>query len=227
MAHSIYEHVAWQSMPDQAMRPGGLLLTTQALQYCRLPVTAFALDLGCGNAATLRYLSSTYGWTCLGVDYSAGILQRTQQLDPKLMIVQGMAEHLPLVKECMDLILCECVLSIFQMEQVLVACRRILKPGGYLLISDLFTRNENGLEALRQFPVGTSISGAMSQVEISKAVEKQGLRIELWKDCSDVLKDFPVCTLMHAAGIDPFELHIAAAKAKLGYYYLIARKRAE
>jgi hypothetical protein len=33
-----------------------------------------------------------------------------------------------------------------------------------------------------------------------------------------------MCTLSTAAAVDPFDLIIAAGKAKLGYYFLVARK---
>jgi hypothetical protein len=38
------------------------------------------------------------------------------------------------------------------------------------------------------------------------------------------LRDFPVRSLTFTEAVDPFDFYIAAAHAKLGYYFLVARK---
>jgi ubiquinone/menaquinone biosynthesis C-methylase UbiE len=223
---TIYEHPAWQVLPGKVMRPGGLELTLQNLQSYSLPAQARVLDLGCGLGASLLALSSVYGWQGLGVDISAVSLSRAKQLNPGIDWVQCSAEQLPLRDTCMDLILCECTLSLFEVEPVLAACLRMLKPGGWLLIQDLYARNEEGLEILRQLPPGTCVSGAFARTELSKAIEKKGLVVVQWEDHSEILKDFPLCTLSTTACLDTFDLVIASARAKLGYFSCLARKQA-
>jgi arsenite methyltransferase len=223
---TIYEHPAWQVLPGQVMRPGGLELTLQSLRTCSLPVQAMVLDLGCGLGASLNSLCSVHGWHGLGVDLSAVSLGNARQINPGIDWILSTAEHLPLRDACMDLILCECTLSLFEVEPVLAACQRILKPGGNLLISDLYVRNEKGLDALRQLPPGTCVSGAFSRTELSIAIEKHDLVVIQWEDHSEVLKDFPLCTLSTTACLDPFDLIIASARAKLGYFSCLSRKQA-
>ncbi len=208
------------------MRPGGLELTLQSLRDCSLPPDSWVLDLGCGLGASLHALSSVFGWHGLGVDHSAVSLTKAKQLNLEVRWIQATAENLPLRDACMNLILCECTFSLFDMHMVLAACQRILKPGGILLIHDLYARNEEGLEALRKMPPGTCISGAFSKTELRKAIEKQGLVVMQWQDHSEVLKDFPLCTLTTTACSDPFDLVIASARAKLGYFGCMARKQA-
>jgi hypothetical protein len=100
----------------------------------------------------------------------------------------------------------------------------VLKTGGSFLVSDLYARNENGIAGLRQLPPGTCIGSAISRNEIEAKLAACGLEISVWQDCSERLKEFPMCTLSTAAAVDPFDLIIAAGKAKLGYYFLVARK---
>ncbi len=224
MQTSLYEHPVWQSVPEQVMRPGGLTVTEQALAYCDLHFGMRVLDLGCGTGATLGYVTAKYGLNGFGVDVSAELITQARQTNSQVGWMRAQGESLPFASESMDVVLSECTLSIFEMESALSECVRTLKHDGCLIVSDLVARNENGVEALRQLPSGTCISAAMPKNQILKKIESCGLQVSTWQDCSETLKDFSICTLTTAAKIDPFDLHIAVAKAKLGYYFLVARK---
>jgi len=220
----LYEHPVWQSVPEQVMRPGGLTVTEQALAHCDLQSGMRVLDVGCGAGATLRHVTAAYGLTGFGVDVSAELIAQARQTNSQVGWMRAQGESLPFASESMDVVLSECTLSIFEMESALSECVRTLKRGGGFIASDLYARNESGVEALRQIPSGTCISAAMPKNEILEKIESCGLQVSIWQDCSETLKVFSICTLTTAAKIDPFDLHIAAAKAKLGYYFLVARK---
>ncbi len=224
MQTSLYEHPVWQSVPEQVMRPGGLTVTEQALAYCDLQSGMRVLDVGCGTGATLGYVTAKYGLSGFGVDVSAELLSQSRQANSQVGWMRAQGESLPFTSASMDVVLSECTLSIFKIESALSECVRALKRGGCFIVSDLYARNESGVEALRQLPSGTCISAAMPRNQILEKIESYGLQVSTWQDCSETLKEFSICTLTAAAKIDPFDLHIAAAKAKLGYYFLVARK---
>ncbi len=220
----LYEHPVWQSVPDKVMRPGGLTITERALSYCNLQPNSRVLDLGCGMGTTLKHIGATYGFTCFGLDVSGELLSHAHRSYPRTLFACAKSELLPLADESMDVIISECTLSIFETDMALRECTRMLKSGGYFIVNDLYAHNENGVEALRQLPPGTCIGAAMSQLQILKKIQHCGLSLMVWQDCSEKLKEFPICTLTTAAEVNPFDLHIAAARAKLGYYFLVARK---
>lgn len=220
----LYEHPVWQSVPEQVMRPGGLTVTEQALTFCDLQPDMRVLDVGCGAGETLRHITAKYEVTGVGVDVSAELIVRARQTSPQLSWMRSRSETLPFANESMDVLLSECTLSIFEMDKALSECARVLKRGGYFVVSDLYARNENGVDALHKLPRGTCIGAAISQNQILANIEQCGLRVEIWQDVSEKLKEFSICTLTTAAQVDPFDLYIAAAKAKLGYYFLVARK---
>ncbi|HNB52250.1 MAG TPA: methyltransferase domain-containing protein, partial [Anaerolineales bacterium] len=149
-------------------------------------------------------------------------LTRAQWTSPRLS--QAKSEHLPLASAAFDAVLSECTLSLFDTDRALAEVARVLKPGGYFIVSDLYARNPQGIDALRHLPPGSCIGSAMTQAEITTHLAHHGFYLSVWQDCSEELKTFSMCTLTTAAQIDPFDLVIASARAKLGYYFLIAKK---
>ncbi len=224
MPESLYEHLAWQKIPGQVMRPGGLAITERALASCDLGPGSLVLDVGCGAGATLRYLKEKTGCDPLGADISGKLLKRARHQTPEGPLLQARSEFLPLASESMDAVITECALSLFETGAALREFSRVLRKPGTLIVSDIYARDEKGIPALRQLGFDSCIRAAMSRDQIAGEAEQHGFKIETWEDCSEQLKNFPVCTLADAASTDPFELFLAAARAKLGYYFLVARK---
>jgi ubiquinone/menaquinone biosynthesis C-methylase UbiE len=138
--------------------------------------------------------------------------------------LRARGESLPIAGDSMDVVLSECTLSISDMDLALGESARVLKSGGYFVVNDLFARDESGAEALRRLPSGCCISAAMPQRQILEKTERCGLQVSVWQDCSESLKGFSICAIATAAQVDPFDLLIAAARAQLGYFFLVARK---
>lgn len=224
MHNSLYEHPAWQNVPGQVMRPGGLTITGQAFELCQVQPGARVLDLGCGTGATLRYIHQHYHVTSLGIDVSARLLKGARRNATSAWLARAKSEDLPFASKSMDMIISECTLSLFDSDAALEECARVLKTGAFLIITDLYARNEAGIPLLRQLPTGTCIRSAMNQPQILEKINQHNFTLVAWNDCSEQLKNFPFCTLTEAAHADPFDLFIAASKAKLGYYLLVAQK---
>lgn len=224
MTAAIYKHPAWESASEQVMHPGGLEVTERMFAFCDFQPGARVLDIGCGAGATLRHITATHQLKGFGLDISSILLTRARHSNSETMLTLGRSEYLPFANESLDGIVAECTLSIMETDLTLHECMRSLRPGGFFLVSDVYARNENGIEALRALPQGTCVHAAMSQREIMKMMGCCCLEVIIWQDCSEKLKNFPITTLITTAAIDPFDLYIAAGKAKLSYYFLVARK---
>jgi ubiquinone/menaquinone biosynthesis C-methylase UbiE len=217
------------------LRPGGLALTEQALAFCSLPPGARVLDVGCGAGATVSYLQ-TCGYRAGGVDLSALLLQDGLQNNPGVPLLQADGLRLPLAGGKLEAILAECSLSVLADRQAALAeFYRLLGPGDYLVVSDLYARDPAGLLALQALPLTSCLSGAISKAELISQLANLGFELALWEDHSEYLRYLAgQLALAHgslaefwrgAVGLDALDMQLAIAKAKPGYFLLIAKKQ--
>ncbi len=116
------------------MRPGGLALTERALDACRFAPGATVLDLGCGPGLTLGRLTGA-GLFAVGLDPSPAFSAEAAASGP---VARGRGQALPLRDASLDGVFCECVLSGHGRRGSLPGRdRRVLRPGGRLVVSDL------------------------------------------------------------------------------------------
>ena len=99
-----------------------------------IPADAAVADIGCGRGATLEWLREHSDYDLRGVepdpDYAAACGALT-----------GRAEALPLTDDSCDAALMECVFSLLtKADKAAAELSRVLRPGGVLLLSDLYGR---------------------------------------------------------------------------------------
>ena len=107
--------------------PGGEAQTLHLLEYVKFRKGMEALDLGAGEGETVRILKSL-GINAHGVD-----------LSPRSRDVQkGDFLKLDYTAESMDLCISQCAFFVSRDQKKAVSeCWRVLKKGGFLLLSDL------------------------------------------------------------------------------------------
>jgi len=99
--------------------------------------TGIACDLGCGPGQVARYLQSR-GLTPCGVDLSQGMLQRARELNPAIEFYPGDMRALPVANDTWAGIAAFYAivnLSPAEVAQAIREMRRVLKPGGQLLLA--------------------------------------------------------------------------------------------
>ncbi|MBX3082019.1 MAG: class I SAM-dependent methyltransferase [Anaerolineae bacterium] len=234
----VYEQTYTAGMVGETIRPGGVALTDRALAVCKLPSGARVLDIGCGPAASVEHLRDAHGFDVIGLDPSALLLRAGHQRDGTLPLLQARGETLPLASEQIDAVLTECSLSVMRdMDRALAEFWRVLRPDGYLILSDVYARNPDGVAALRLLPIDSCLSGATLQQDVIAHVQAHDFAIRLWEDHTAALKSF-MAQLIWAQGslqqfwcratasADPTDIQTAIARSKPGYYLLIAQKTA-
>ncbi len=186
---NLYESKDLQRVTGATIRPGGIELTQKAVEYCGLGLNANVLDIGCGLGVTVEYLNTNQGLTAFGIDTSEILLQKGKQRTCGLPVSRAEALELPFAAGAFDAVFCECVLSILpDPSMALNEFRRILKPDGFLVISDLYRKQNETDEAWDFIPVTSCLNGAVSRACTENRLRDAGFWPVLWEDHTDKLK---------------------------------------
>jgi SAM-dependent methyltransferase len=144
---------------------------------------AVAVDAGCGEGEYAVELATRFGFQVTGVDPVARCVQAAQLSAPPgcpVSFAVGTAEHIPLPSGSADLVWCRDVLSLVEdVDAAYREFRRVLKPGGLVLIYQMFTTSLlEPAEAAFLLPVMGCWAAAMRPQHTEAAIASAGLRID-------------------------------------------------
>lgn len=236
--YNFYERIAEGGVTDGFIRPGGLALTGRALSLCAFQTGARLLDVGCGTGATVEHLIGQHGFLAAGVDPSLPMLAHGRARNALLPLVRAAGESLPFADCEWDGIIAECSLSLTSAPgAVLRECRRVLRRGGKLILSDIYIRNVCAIPELRALSLRSCLSGALSYDELMGGLKNSGFALRTWEDHSPALKYFAAqlilsqgsarsfwCSLTGADPKDALRIEQAVSRAKFGYFLAVAEK---
>ena len=156
----IYEDpaVPLSSGPDRAHRQAAMLTTV--LQDVRVP--AVIVDIGCGDGQALRMAADrSAGHRFVGLDWSASAVRQSRGRGIAVLRAAIDGPALPLASGSSDVvIMSEVIEHLVDTDAALEEVRRILKPGGSLLLStpNLAAWYNRGLLAAGIQPVFSEVS---------------------------------------------------------------------
>jgi ubiquinone/menaquinone biosynthesis C-methylase UbiE len=213
------------------IRPGGPVLTERALEICSLPPGSCVVDIGCGAGGTLEYLERSGIYHSVGLDPSEILLR---EVNPALMpgrIIRGLAEILPFKRASFDALFCECVLSILRDRiAALLEFARVLKEGGFLIVSDVFRRGGSVQGQPEADSQGHRTEGFVAKDDLLRLLEKLGFSLLLWEDHERLLKEFAARMILAGERLpDPWgcrqgQEERKADRPQISYFLLVARK---
>lgn len=184
MPHSVsplYASALFQRIAGGTWRPGGTELTCHGLDLCAFAPGSKILDVGCGQGASLAVLRHR-GLNGTGLD-------RECSLAEPFPFVRADAQDPPFPDGSFDGILCECVLSLLpDAERALRRFAAVLRPGGKLLLSDLYVRSAP--HAFPFFGPGSScLAGARPRRELEDMLARCGFTVLHAEDHTARLKE--------------------------------------
>jgi ubiquinone/menaquinone biosynthesis C-methylase UbiE len=115
------------------------------LALARSPSPGRVLDVGCGTGYLLRRLAQRCpaATELAGIDAAPGMVQATRQVaaaDGRLSFQIATAERLPYPAGTFDLVVSTTSFDHWADQRAgLAQCARVLAPGGYLVLADLFS----------------------------------------------------------------------------------------
>jgi SAM-dependent methyltransferase len=213
------------------IRPGGPVLTERALEICSLPSGSRVADIGCGAGGTLEHLERNGVYRSVGLDCSEMLLGESFPRLASGRRVRGLAETLPFKKGSFDALFCECVLSI--LGDGITALRefaRVLKEGGFLIVSDVFGRGGPGQGRLEGKPQGFRTKGLLAKEDLLGLLEKLGFSLLLWEEHQRLLREFAARMILAGVRLpDLWGCRQGQEKKKtdpsgISYFLLVARK---
>jgi SAM-dependent methyltransferase len=125
----------------EILHPGGLEITRELAELCRIGKDTKVLDVASGTGESVCYLAESFGCQAVGVDASDYLLERAKEkagqrnLDAEFN--KGDAHHLPFDDDVFDAVISECTTCLLDKERALREMVRVANPGGYVGIHDL------------------------------------------------------------------------------------------
>ena len=238
--NTLYRLSSFREASGPTLRPGGLKLTSRALELCGVSANSHTgrcvLDVGCGGGATLSLLLRM-GCTVTGLDSDSGMIEEARRATGGGADIRyGKAEMLPVSDSSQDIVLCECVLSLCRdKRRVIAECSRVLRPGGYFILTDIVRENEaaGGSDTLNE-SVQSCLKGAVSQSVLREMMVQEGLQITHEERVDRALSELgarlilggeTLCGLSRWLGIDCAGGTLSRNVLRsLGYVLMTARK---
>lgn len=135
-------------------RPGGLELTRYALEQIRPAPGSALLDVGCGDGTAAQCAQREFGLRVTAIDPDPEAVSHACALGIDARV--GGAAELEFPAQSFDLVLMECVLSLVgEKERALERIRSVLRPGGCLILSDLYRKDARAGDTALDLPALT------------------------------------------------------------------------
>ncbi|PKU24914.1 DVU_1556 family methyltransferase [Telmatospirillum siberiense] len=213
----------------EPLRPGGAQLTAHAVECGRWRPGERVIDIGCGCGTSLAYLRRR-GLNAIGVDISPHALRLAKHRAGESLVVQASGDALPFPDGGADGVLAECSLSLMpSAARAMAEFHRVLRPGGRLVVTDVYARNP---AVLKEDAAGLPgcLSGLLEKEDTIRRLESAGFGLDAWEDHSDVLKAFVTRFIFEHGSLAALwggASSETARRLRPGYVLLVARKSLE
>ena len=196
--------------------PGGLELTRRMAALCGWHEGAHILDACCGEGVTSCLLMDEFNLNPVGIDIDPGTIRAAREACPGGVFIEGDACRLPFEDGRFDGAVSECCLGLMKDARLALAeIFRVLKPGGRVMISDLYDKNGGA-------------SGLGGEQELAALWAETGFKTYEWQDCPDVLAQYAGQRIFEV-GREQFLrecalIDMTGESSTLGYYFAILQK---
>jgi len=158
-----------------SFHPGGERLTLEVAEHLALPPDADLLDVACGQGTSLRAIAAHWPVTAVGLD---ACVDADTLNGAAISLRAGDAHAIPFEARSFDAVLCECALSTFaDQARALAEIRRVLRPGGRVVISDMVLNGELSAQLMEWVHLGTCLTRAMPLQDYAALAAASGLEI--------------------------------------------------
>lgn len=186
-----------------------------------------ALDVGCGTGALAERLAQA-GYTVVGIDPSAGMLEILRARNPAITAVEGSGTALPFGDDSFDLVYCVAVMHHIAepaaVHQTLAEMVRVSTPGGRILIWDHNPRNPYWGPLMARVPQDTGEERLIGEAEIFAGLRAAGARIFESRQLGFVPDFTPPRLIRAAAALERAAEHTPFVRRLAAHNVILATK---
>jgi ubiquinone/menaquinone biosynthesis C-methylase UbiE len=128
----------------EVLHPGGLEMTRELAELCRIGKGSMVLDVASGTGASACYLAESFGASVVGIDNSDYMVERARKKahgrNLGVEFRKGDAHDLPVADGTFDVVISECTTCLLQKQKAIGEMVRVVKPGGRVGIHDICWR---------------------------------------------------------------------------------------
>ncbi|MFF5226012.1 methyltransferase domain-containing protein [Dactylosporangium sp. NPDC000521] len=171
--HAVYS--AGRALPEGSAR----LWSAVFARWAGAPNPLTVLDLGSGTGRFTPILADTFGGQVYGVE-PAGRMREQAAPHPRVEYLAGSAEAIPLPDQACDVVLLFLVFHhVVDRPRAVAEIRRVLRPGGRVLIRSAFSDRMPDLLWHRFFPGARDVEQRMfpTVAEVTGLFEDAGLAV--------------------------------------------------
>ena len=179
---------AFQHRLDESLHPRGPDCLYDIVAGLGLPAGVHIIDIGCGSGRQSLELARRFGFNVLGVDpvlvqieSANAAADNAPELRSLLRFELGAAEAIPAPDASVDLVWSrEMLYHVPSLDKTFAECRRVLKPGGLMLLQHMFVTDlMEPREAAALWQVTDVTRSENMQVDkVEAAITTAGLSIE-------------------------------------------------
>jgi ubiquinone/menaquinone biosynthesis C-methylase UbiE len=218
------------------LRPGGEQLTQLAISMLQMDHDAPLLDAGCGNGSGMRILKQSGFRHLLGIEQNTQLAGEARAQGQS--VSRGDMANLPLSDQAVQAVFCECAWNLSAKTKTLAEFYRVLIPGGFLVLSDIFVHSTSEQRSDISWPKRSCFYQADTLDASMEMVRTAGFRIDQCRDVSQLLRQAAAeFVFAHGSLIDFWRAVLgndndaraacsAAKMSKPGLFLLIAQKTA-
>lgn len=215
------------------LRPGGSSLTERILELSAPSHDSRVLDAGCGTGASMAIIRKRGIERVFGVDLHSGLLREAYRM--KQSVAQGNLARLPFADTSFDLLICECTWNLTPKKQVLAEFARVLKPGGVLAVTDIYSRKIDGAQA-GTWPVSCCFSQATDLATVEQQITNATFTVTTMEDHTPLLKKTAADFVFAHGSLQAFWLAVtgsaelaaaacdASAASRPGLFLILAKR---
>ena len=156
-----YDFMGYMEVPF--FNIGGVSSIDRLAELCQLNPESRVLVVGCGTGGNSCYLANKYGCQVVGIDVAEQMIEHAQeraktlQLTDRAIFQVGDAYNLEFSDDSFDVVLTVFVSQFLDLHRAYPGFLRVLRPGGYLGINEMYRADEVPQEALLRIEEGEEV----------------------------------------------------------------------